>query len=138
MNSIEEYVGRDYPLFFNNKKELSQLNNESKFISLVKEAHNYLIYLNKNQVSLETFNKKMIYDIEKLQINESLHKLTWLCIWGNVNIVEATDCINNFLYQENSDNLKLVIIIKSQIHESNIFEYLNNYFQVLKVMKLLL
>ena len=126
MNSIEEYVGRDYPLFFNNKKELSQLNNESKFISLVKEAHNYLINLNKNHVSLETFNKKMIYDIEKLQINESLHKLTWLCIWGNVNIVEATDCINNFLYQENSDNLKLVIIIKSQIHESNIFEYLNN------------
>ena len=55
--AIVEYLGNDYPLYFNKIGEAENLLlDEMK----IKQAHNYLINMNKNDLTLDYFTKKMI------------------------------------------------------------------------------
>ena len=67
--SAEEYLGVNYPLFFTDNEELIFLKEESFLLDLIFEAHYYLKNLNKTNIELNTFNKKINYDLHKLKVN---------------------------------------------------------------------
>ena len=131
--SIEEYVGFDYPLYFENVDELQILSDNDIFLTAVKDAHKYLKNLNKNHIELNTFNKKISYDLNKLKIKIYKHKLTWLCILIDKNYFQLIDnVIDCFMNQENIDQLQLVFInltlIKmNELNEKINFQYNNIY-----------
>ena len=46
--ATEEYLGKEYPLFFNNNTEIENIiNNEELLIQKLKEGHEYLCNLDK-------------------------------------------------------------------------------------------
>lgn len=53
----EEYLGKDYPLFFNNIDEIYQL---TKDYSILKDAHLYLRSINKDRFSLPRFQQDFL------------------------------------------------------------------------------
>ena len=73
--SIEEYIGKDYPLFFESDEDLLLLNNENLLDELICKANIYLSNMDKTHVCLNTSNNKLIYDINNL-INKNNNMLT--------------------------------------------------------------
>jgi hypothetical protein len=55
LEAVVEYLGEDYPLYFDNLEEIPLLLNEAKII----EAHNYLCNLNKSEYYIDFFCKKV-------------------------------------------------------------------------------
>ena len=53
---IVEYLGEDYPLYFNNLNEIPELLTEQNIFN----AHQYLLNLNKEDLEIDFFNKKLI------------------------------------------------------------------------------
>jgi hypothetical protein len=53
---VKEYLGPDYPLYFNNLKEVEDLLTNEKLL----EAHYYLCKMNKNELSIDYFTKNII------------------------------------------------------------------------------
>jgi hypothetical protein len=97
--SIEEYLGKNYPLFFETDDDLLLFNNETYLEEMIFKAANYLINMNKTHISLNTFNNKLIYDICKLK-NTNKNMLTWCCfIDKNINKDLFDNFINNFVNQ---------------------------------------
>jgi hypothetical protein len=80
--NLEEYLGYDYPLFFDTEEDLMVLLDENVLLTQIEKAYIYLRDMDKSHVSLECFNKKLMYDLKKLEVREdtSSPKLTWCCI----------------------------------------------------------
>ena len=64
--AIVEYLGKDYPLYFNNLEEVESILNDQK---LILKACNYLNNLNKKELTIEQFNTN-IFSIIKNIIRE--------------------------------------------------------------------
>ena len=118
--SAEEYLGCNYPLFFNDINELTLFQEESFLLDLIVTAHKYLKNMNKSFLSLDTFNMKLQYDLDKLAITNSENKLTWVFIVHDDNVINIKTVINNFILQKNQNNIKLLIIIHEQYQLSSI------------------
>jgi hypothetical protein len=142
--SAEEYLGVNYPLFFTDNEELSFLKEESFLLDLIFEAHYYLKNLNKTNIELNTFNKKINYDLHKLKVNntDTEDRLTWCCFIDNdINKeveVQIDQLINNYISQENRNKIKLLFFIKNQEHQqerldnSELLIIINNYIELYK------
>ncbi len=111
-----EYLGKDYPLFFENEEDLNYFNDEDTLLFLIKEAHNYLQNMDKSSLDSRQFYKKITYDLNKLENKNEQIKLTWFCIVHNEEDIDK--CKNNFLIQDSNNNVELVII-KKYIGKSN-------------------
>ena len=58
--AIEEYLGKDYPLYFNNNEELENIiNNEELLIEKIKEGHEYLCKIDKTEFRYDHFNREL-------------------------------------------------------------------------------
>ena len=58
--ATEEYLGKEYPLFFNNNTEIENIiNNEELLIQKLKEGHEYLCNLDKTKFSFDYFNREL-------------------------------------------------------------------------------
>ena len=122
--SAEEYLGTQYPLFFTDINELELFTEETFLLDLIVQAHTYLKNMNKQHISLDIFNSKMQYDINKFAITNEEHKLTWVWFMDTENITVIEHIIKNFLEQQNNNKLKLLIFINNN---SNLLETLNMY-----------
>lgn len=59
--AIEQYLGKDYPLFFDHPEEVPELLNR------VKEAHEYLKNMDKSDLCIETFKKQILREVNKIK-----------------------------------------------------------------------
>lgn len=66
LNGIEDYIGKDYPLFYNSIQEVSSLLNEKRII----EGHVYLMKMNKEFLTLDFLD----YSLNKI-IKKTFHKM---------------------------------------------------------------
>jgi hypothetical protein len=125
--SIEEYIGKDYPLFFESNEDLLMLNDENLLDDLIYKANNYLINMDKTHVCLNTFNNKLVYDIHKLKNNNN-NMLTWCCfinefINKSINKEIFADFIRRFKEQTCNNLLQLKFFINENFY--NNLEYFN-------------
>jgi hypothetical protein len=114
--SAEEYLGKEYPLFFNNVNDLECLNQEVFLLNLIVDSYKYLQNLNKNHISMETFNNKINYDLSKLSINNSNIQLSWCCLLTFENIFYLDNFIN-FFVKQNSNNIYLYLYIQYDLNQ---------------------
>ena len=117
--SIVEYLGEDYPLYYNTLAELSSFKNPKFLMTQVDLASQYLAKMNKAHISLDIFNKKVFYDLTKLKVNMDNYKLTWICpIKSLRNIfIKIQNLYNNFISQNNNKQLLLKIIIDESLYD---------------------
>jgi len=60
LSATEEYLGKEYPLYFNNNEELENIiNNEELLIEKLKKGHEYLCKLDKTEFRYEHFNREL-------------------------------------------------------------------------------
>jgi hypothetical protein len=59
--AIEQYLGKDYPLFFTHPEEIPGLMNR------VKEAHLYLKNMNKDDLDIDYFKKEILKEVNKIK-----------------------------------------------------------------------
>jgi hypothetical protein len=82
-------------------------------------THEYLLYFNKDHLYLDTFNKKIGYDIEKLSLSQSKFKLTWIIIINKIEYVnEMEKIIHQFNNQLFSEKFNLLFIIENTFLDS--------------------
>ena len=126
IDSIVEYLGFDYPLYFSNQEDLKLIEGYSntEFIKKIADAHHYLLNMDKSHIELTTFHKKIFYDLQKLTITENtIIRLTWSCILeNNEDIQLIDDFIYQFLNQESIENVMLIFFITQNV--SNIKDFL--------------
>jgi hypothetical protein len=116
--SIEEYLGKNYPLFFETEEDLLLFNNEVYLENMILKAATYLVNMNKNHVSLNTFNSKLSYDIYKLK-NTNKNMLTWCCfIDKNISNDLFDSFIHNFTSQTNNHSLYLNFFIDENLYKN--------------------
>lgn len=61
LDAVIEYIGNDYPLYFNSLKEIEEIiNNKELLIKKMKAGTNYLKKINKHDISLKYFNSEML------------------------------------------------------------------------------
>ena len=130
--ALIEYLGINYPLFFENIKELTMLENSDYLFSMIKQANTYLQNMNKSHVLCDTFNNKLKYDIEKLQhINRNRYntenenpQMTWFCLFDNLDTyaTQLENIYNNFTNQHNYKQCLLKIIICSNLKDTENYE----------------
>jgi hypothetical protein len=59
--STEEYLGKDYPMFFNTKEDVEKvINNKDKMFTLYETTYQYLKKMDKSDLSIETFRKNVV------------------------------------------------------------------------------
>ena len=127
--SLEEYLGSDYPLFFKSQSQVKEwINNEENLMDAIKRANDYLSNMNKEHIDLNTFNKKIEYDLSKLKINNSLSKLSWITICDREKNVDINNYIERFFIQSKCEEIKLIIVIIKDLfsNEQNISSDLIN------------
>jgi hypothetical protein len=107
--ALEEYLGIDYPLFFDNTEDLVQYSDEKTLLLKIIEANVYLQKMDKTPFMLKTFCNKLTYDINKLKIKNDSCKLTWLYYLNDENI-DIKKYISIFNQQHNRENIKLIIV----------------------------
>lgn len=130
--SLIEYLGVNYPLFFETDKELTILENSDYLCSMIQRANVYLQNMNKSHILCETFNNKLKYDIEKVQhINRiryntepEKHQMTWFCLFDNLDTYtdQLENLYNNFTNQHNYKQNLLKIIICSKLKDTENYE----------------
>ena len=130
--SVEEYLGKDYPLFFNDESELEIFKNEKTLITKISEANKYLIKMDKKPFMLETFLNKVNYDINKLTINDNKYKLTWLYYLDDENI-DIEKHISIFNYQLSIENIKLIIVNAVETKNIMLDKYKNDNINIINV-----
>lgn len=103
-HSSVEYLGENYPLFITQDDKFQ----DSEYLyKRILSANEYLMNMDKTHVSLETFHKKVSYDLSKLQFGNTL---TWFYFDSNENNI--SDLVECFLRQYNT-GLVLKIITKN-------------------------
>jgi len=107
--SIEEYLGIDYPLFFDDTSDLSKFTDSKILHTKIVEANEYLKKMDKSPYMLETFLNKITYDMNKLKNNNDKYKLTWLYYLNDENI-DIEKYISIFNNQLSIENIKLIVI----------------------------
>lgn len=109
--AVVEYLGDNYPLYYKNNEELNLLSNPNYLLSLIKDANDYLVNMDKTKFSLDFFNKKINYDLNKLDTKTNIQQLTWFCFIDNLTDIDTKiiQLYNNFLSQ--NDNSKLILHI---------------------------
>lgn len=96
-------------------------------LDLVVKTHAYLKQMNKKHVELETFNKKITYDLSKLVVNESPNILTWnVFIDDKVKELELELFTKQFIYQHKLEEIELLFFIKEDA-KSEIIDIIHNY-----------
>lgn len=61
LDAVIEYIGNDYPLYFNKIEEIEYILNDNKLLlQKIKEATVYLSKLNKTDISIYDFNSKIL------------------------------------------------------------------------------
>ena len=113
--STVEYLGENYPLFFTEKEELLKFKDSTVFLKYLLCANKYLSSMDKQQLQLDTFNTKVLYDLNKLSITND-NMLTWFCLIENdsyINTGIIHNFINNFLNQNECSRLKLKFVLKN-------------------------
>ena len=61
LHSTEQYLGPDYPMFYNNIQDIEPIiNDKSRLYNKYKETYNYLIKLDKTTISHEHFNSELL------------------------------------------------------------------------------
>ena len=60
LEAVVEYLGEDYPLYFTNLNEVNDLLTLEK----ITKAHNYLKEMNKSDLTIEYFYKKLLSEIQ--------------------------------------------------------------------------
>ena len=61
LDAVIEYIGNDYPLYFNSLKDIENIiNNKELLIKKMKEANEYLKKINKHDISMNYFNSEML------------------------------------------------------------------------------
>lgn len=120
LQPIVEYLGEDYPLYYENSNDLQLLHNPNYFQKQIISANNYIINMDKTKFKLDNFNKKINYDLKKLEIYEN-KKLTWFCLINDLNDIDSKfyNLYNNFISQNNSKNLKLKLIISEHLKKNS-------------------
>jgi hypothetical protein len=110
--SVVEYLGEDYPLYYENDNELELLNNPNYFKKMVSAANIYISQMDKTKNTLHYFNRKLTYDLKKLEIYDN-KKLTWFCLINSLDDIDRKfyNTYNNFISQNNNKNLILKLII---------------------------
>ena len=88
--------------------------NEEEFLKIILDAHQYLLEMNKSHLSLDTFNKKIVYDLQKLDITEKKQefRLTWFSIIEKEeDICSIPSFMEQFLHQDLQETIMLKIFI---------------------------
>jgi hypothetical protein len=117
IDSVVEYLGEDYPLYFSNKEDLNRIefSTNNEFLTMILKAHEYLLNWKKTHVQLSTFNKKIMYDLQKLSFVENQqYRLTWFCFIENENHLKY---IQPFMEQFENQHLLENILLEFIIHE---------------------
>jgi len=124
--AVVEYLGEDYPLYYENDSELDLLNNPNYFQKMVAAANLYIAKMDKTRSSLPYFNKKLTYDLKKLEIYDN-KKLTWFCLINSLDDIDRkfSNTYNNFISQNNNKNLILRLVVSSHLNDNT-----NNVFNV--------
>lgn len=110
--AIVEYLGEDYPLYYENNNDLQLLHNPNYFQKLITSANEYILNMDKQKFSLDFFNKKITYDLKKIQVNDN-KKLTWYCLINDLDNIDNKfhNLYTNFISQNNNKNLELKLVI---------------------------
>lgn len=62
--AIEEYLGKDYPMYFNNLSEVENIvDDDTKLNEIYTKTNLYMIDMNKSEISYETFCKNLLNTI---------------------------------------------------------------------------
>jgi hypothetical protein len=126
--SIVEYLGENYPLYFQNSDELQLLNSPNYLLSKIDTANKYLINMDKTHVMLETFNNKLNYDLNKLDPNEG-NRLTWFCLIDNLDNIDKKIIQLYNIFVSQYDNSKLIlhiVICESNINDERYINFIEN------------
>jgi hypothetical protein len=123
--SIVEYLGENYPLYYENETDLANLKNSNYLFAGIKKATEYLQNMDKSHISEKTFYDKVNYDIQKL--NSKGTKLTWFCYIDCLDNVahKLHNLYNDFCSQINNNNNYLQIIIDESLKLDPHTEYTN-------------
>jgi len=134
MPALIEYLGINYPLYFENEKDLNMLESNDYLCSRIKETTLYLQNMDKSHILCETFNNKIKYDIQKAEnINENRHNtetntnnMTWFCFMDNLDtyVVKLANLYNNFTNQHSYKKHILKIIVSDKLKDD---ENYNNF-----------
>lgn len=129
LQPIIEYLGEDYPLYYENSSDLQLLHNPNYFQKQIINANNYIIKMDKKKFKLESFNKKINYDLKKLELHDN-KKLTWFCLINDLNNIDVKfyNLYNNFISQNNNKNLELQLIISEHL-KKNVNNDDHNFFE---------
>ena len=117
--SIIEYLGENYPLYYHSKDDLSSFKNPKFLMTQIELASNYLKKMDKTHIMTDNFNKKIYYDLRKLQINIDAYKLTWICPIRDITDIfsKIQNLYNNFISQNNNKQLILKIMIEETLYD---------------------
>jgi hypothetical protein len=107
--TIEEYLGVNYPLFFDTDAELTKFSDKKILHNKIVEASQYLQKMDKTPFMLETFLNKISYDINKLQVKNESFKLTWLYYLKNEDD-DIETYMTSFKSQLSIDTIQLIIV----------------------------
>lgn len=132
-DSTTEYLGENYPFYFNSNDDLQKMETftSEEWLQKILYTHEYLLYMNKEHLFLETFNKKVCYDIEKLSHSQIKYKLTWIVVINKKDEVkEMETIIKQFLNQSSIEKLFLLFLIDNTLKNISIpFPHPNISFQ---------
>ena len=130
--AIIEYLGINYPLYFETEKDLNMLVNEDYLCSMIKHASIYLKNMDKSHILCETFNNKLKYDIQKVKyMNQNRYntetnknKMTWFCFMDNLDsyVFKLENLYNNFIKQHNYTHNILKIIVSDKLKDTENYD----------------
>lgn len=130
--ALIEYLGINYPLYFENEKDLNMLKSNDYLCSRIQETTLYLQNMDKSHISCETFNNKIKYDIQKAQnINQNRHNtetnnnnMTWFCFMDNLDtyVVKLENLYNNFTNQHSYKKHILKIIVSDKLKDNENYD----------------
>jgi len=128
--AVVEYLGENYPLYIKNPDDLKLLNSPTYLLSQIENANKYLTNMDKKHVSLEAFNNKLNYDLNKLD-NTNDSCLTWFCLIDDLDNIDKkmNHLYNIFVSQYDNSKLQLHIVVLENLCNE---EKYNNFIENIK------
>ena len=130
--AVIEYLGINYPLYFENEKDLNMLASNDYLCNKITEANVYLQNMDKSHILCETFSDKIKYDIQK---GEHIQKsrfafepedyvMTWFCLVDTLDTYDDNllNLYNNFTNQNNNKHHKLKIIVSDKLTDTENYD----------------